>query len=91
MDVGECSDQRLDPQPCWIRQHRGLKEFLRNLRQEPRSHVMAHFHLPTACIQERKQTLYFRCRSLILFLLVSSADGLCKQFGPRPGPTFCRA
>ena len=27
---------------------------------------------------------------LTLCLLVSSADILCKQFGPRPGPTECR-
>ena len=26
-----------------------------------------------------------------LYLLVSSADNLCKQFGPRSGPTKCRA
>ena len=36
-----------------------------------------------------------RCKmvSLILYILhvVSSADNLCKQFGPRSGPTFCRA
>ena len=25
------------------------------------------------------------------YLLVSNADNLCKQFGPRPGPTKCRA
>ena len=25
------------------------------------------------------------------YLLVSSADNLCKQFGPRSGPTKCRA
>ena len=28
---------------------------------------------------------------LTLYLLVSPADNLCKQFGPRSGPTFCRA
>ena len=28
---------------------------------------------------------------LSLCLLMSSADNLCKQFGPRPGPTKCRA
>ena len=28
---------------------------------------------------------------LTLCLLVSSADNLCKQFGPRSGPTKCRA
>ena len=28
---------------------------------------------------------------LALCLLVSSADDLCKQFGPRSGPTKCRA
>ena len=26
---------------------------------------------------------------LILYLLVPSADNLCKQFGPRSGPTEC--
>ena len=25
---------------------------------------------------------------LTLYLLVSSADNICKQFGPRSGPTF---
>ena len=30
-------------------------------------------------------------RNITLYLLVSSADNLCKQFGPRPGPTSCRA
>ena len=29
--------------------------------------------------------------ALILVLLVSSADNLCKQFRPRSGPTKCRA
>ena len=29
--------------------------------------------------------------SLILYLLVSSVDNLCKQFGSRSGPTKCRA
>ena len=29
--------------------------------------------------------------SLTLYLLVSSADKFCKQFGPRLGPTTCRA
>ena len=29
--------------------------------------------------------------ALTLYLLVSSADNLCKQFGPRSGPTKCRA
>ena len=28
---------------------------------------------------------------IILYLLVSSADNLCKQFEPRPGPTKLRA
>ena len=28
---------------------------------------------------------------LTLYFLVSSADSLCKQFGPRSGPTKCRA
>ena len=29
--------------------------------------------------------------SLTLYLLVSSADNFCKQFGPRSGPTKCQA
>ena len=29
--------------------------------------------------------------SLTFYLLVSSANNLCKQFGPRSGPTICRA
>ena len=28
---------------------------------------------------------------LSLYLLVSSADNFCKQFGPRSGPTKCQA
>ena len=28
---------------------------------------------------------------LICYFPVSSADNFCKQFGPRPGPTKCRA
>ena len=33
-----------------------------------------------------------RVKSVVLFyLLVSSADNFCKQFGPRSGLTFCRA
>ena len=28
---------------------------------------------------------------LTLYLLASSADNFCKQFGPRSGPTKCRA
>ena len=28
---------------------------------------------------------------LTLYLLMSSADNFCKQFGPRSGPTKCRA
>ena len=28
---------------------------------------------------------------MTLHLQVTSADNLCKQFGPRPGPTKCRA
>ena len=31
------------------------------------------------------------CSDLTQCLLVSSADSLCKQFGPRSGPTKCRA
>ena len=30
------------------------------------------------------------CGTLTLYLLASSADNLCKQFGPRSGPTKCR-
>ena len=30
-------------------------------------------------------------KSLTLCLLVTSGDSLCKQFGPRSGPTKCRA
>ena len=29
--------------------------------------------------------------TLYLHVLVSSADNFCKQFGPRSGPTKCRA
>ena len=29
--------------------------------------------------------------ALIIYLLQSSADGVCKQIGPRPGPTKSRA
>ena len=38
--------------------------------------------------------LFFSCHGsivLTLYLLVLSADNLCKQFGPRSGPTKCRA
>ena len=31
----------------------------------------------------------FRAIRDTLYLLVLSADKLCKQFGPRPGPTKC--
>ena len=31
------------------------------------------------------------CDQLTICLLVSTVDNLCKQFEPRPGPTFCRA
>ena len=39
----------------------------------------------------RKTAFLGVCDQLIICQLVLSADNLCKQFGPRPGPTFCRA
>ena len=36
-------------------------------------------------------TNYTRTNHLILCLLVTSADYICKQFGPRSGPTQCQA
>ena len=39
----------------------------------------------------RNSTLLFMSLRLNLCVLMSFVDNLCKQFGPRSGPTLCRA
>ena len=38
-----------------------------------------------------KQNTHTQTGTIFEGELVSSAENICKQFGPRSGPTFCRA
>ena len=48
-----------------------------------------YFHLLESCLAESLEI--DQAAILSLCVLMSSADDLCKQFGPRSGPTKCRA
>ena len=69
---------------CWG--HSLLLVAADKLQHSRKWHAKKIKNLPNVC-PKTSQLLQL----ITLCLLVSSADNFCKKFGPRPGPTKCRA
>ena len=66
------------------------------IRAYRKQHLTVYFYIlcrlsEGTSLKKKKIAISQHDNSLIVHLLVSSADKFCKQFGPRSGPTKCRA